>query len=248
MKSRKFLSVVIGLLAGIVLLAGCNQPISERQDDLPESPQSAPANPATEPANPANAPNGKLAVGDTYHFGQYDWRVLDVQDDRALLLSEDIIEQKAYNEEWEDVTWENSTLRIYLNGDFFYQQFDAEEQKSILEVSNANEDNPRFETSGGNQTKDRVFLLSIGEVIKYFGDSGEFGELKDGKKSYISDQYDSKRVAKFNGSGSWWWLRSPGGNQDSAAGVIGDGYVGLSGGSVGTEGGVRPALWLNLES
>jgi len=49
---------------------------------------------------------GLLGVGDIYHFGPYDWRVLGVQEDKALLITEGIIEERAYNEEDHSVTWE----------------------------------------------------------------------------------------------------------------------------------------------
>jgi len=49
----------------------------------------------------------------------------------------------------------------------------------------------------------------------------------------------------FGGIGctAWWWLRSPGNNQNNAANVNNDGNVNLNGNNVNNEtGGVRPAL------
>ena len=78
-------------------------------------------------------------------------------------------------------------------------------------------------------TSDQVFLLTFDEVRKYF-------------------KSDSDRVAKFNGSTGWWWLRSPGYYPSDAAFVSTDGYVNDHGLLVyHADGGVRPALWLNLE-
>jgi hypothetical protein len=122
-------------------------------------------------------------------------------------------------------------------------------------------DNRWYGTDGGNSTKDKVFLLSIEEVIKYFGDSGDLAnrkgwywnwedsqdELRDGKGYYINDQHNSGRVAKSNNIGYWWWLRSPGYHQYDAAGVNDDGSIFLNGYHADyPSGGVRPALWLNL--
>ena len=57
------------------------------------------------------------------------------------------------------------------------------------------------------------------------------------------------RMAKFNGDRFWWWLRSPGCVQDAAAYVSGEGSIYLNGQYIYDRvGGVRPALWLNLES
>ena len=41
---------------------------------------------------------------------------------------------------------------------------------------------------------------------------------------------------------SWWWLRSPGNNQNNAAEVNSDGDINTNGNNVNNENGVRPAL------
>ena len=199
-------------------------------------------------ASPPSPPKPKLslAVGDTYHFGPYDWRVLKVEDDRALLITEDIVEKRAYNEGGVTI-WAECSLRKYLNNsEEFLKKFDPEDQHKILETENINPDNHWYGTTGGNRTIDKVFLLSIEEVVKYFGDSGQLKNKKPDSKYRINDQYNGRRVAQFNNNGYWWWLRSPGYYRNHAAGVHGDGYVNLYGSSIGIGGGVRPALWLHL--
>jgi hypothetical protein len=42
--------------------------------------------------------------------------------------------------------------------------------------------------------------------------------------------------------GSWWWLRSPGNNQNNAAEVNSDGSLNTNGNNVNNENGVRPDL------
>jgi len=39
----------------------------------------------------------ELKIGDVIPFGEYCWRVLDVQGDRALILAEDVVEKRTYN-------------------------------------------------------------------------------------------------------------------------------------------------------
>jgi len=187
-----------------------------------------------------------LTVGNVIQFGKYKWRVLDVRDGKALLLAESIIEKRAYHNERTAITWEHCDLRKYLNGDFL-NSFGAEKER-IAQVQNANPNNQWFEKiRGGNSTSDRVFLLSIEEVVKYFGDSGQLRK-RPKREFWISDEYNTARIARLaDGGGAWWWwLRSPGGHGYGAAGVDHDGYLDVSGGDVsGAEGGVRPALWLN---
>jgi hypothetical protein len=185
-----------------------------------------------------------------------------VRDDEALLLSEEMIEERLYNTDSKDVTWEMCTLREYLNGEFL-QTFDLEEQSLIVEKTISNKDNLWYETSGGEDTNDKIFLLSLEEVDEYFGNSGDYKSKR--RKSwnqevgayiedsdygvYISNKNDSDRVAKCsNGKFGWWWLRSPGTDGGRAASVYDDGSVYVRGNDVDSDGGVRLTLWLNLKS
>ena len=185
-------------------------------------------------------------------FGGLDWLVLDVdkQNKRALLLSENIIEKRSYNSAQSSVTWKKCTLQIYLNG-VFLDQFSPEDRARIAPVRNENPDNTwgvwsgkRLKTPGGEPTDDTLFLLSVKEVLEYF--PGLKPHKDDGDEWHC--EADERLVAKCSdGSGAWWWLRSPGLTQDFAAGVHTDGRVRLIGDTVYDDcGGVRPALWLNL--
>jgi len=187
-----------------------------------------------------------IKTGDIIHLGDYSWRVLDVQSGRALLLSEEVTELKQYNKKFIDVTWETSTLRQYLN-DEFYGRFSEEEKKRIAETRIQNNKNPWYNTKGGNTTNDKVFLLSLGEVIKYFGDSGELGN-RPADTRRIDDQFNSARIAKdVDGTDSWWWLRSSGFYGLNATYVNAGGWIYVDGNNVNLYGGVRPALWLNIQ-
>ena len=182
-----------------------------------------------------------ISIGDIILFGAHQWLVLALQDDRALIISENVLEQSTYHESFTSITWENCTLRQYLNGTF-YNTFSEANKARIAEVTNVNLDNQYYGTKGGNNTQDKIFLLSLEEVVQYFGDSGQLGN-----NNYISDQYNSNRIAFFNGSAVWWWLRSPGYNIGRVSEVYSDGHIHLDGAIVNyNSGGVRPALWLNL--
>ena len=197
--------------------------------------------PEPQPQNPTNPRSPLHPVGDTevteginqgkrrnLQFGDYKWRVLDVHGDKALIITEDIIEQRRYNEECAEVTWETCTLRKYLNGEF-YNKFDSGCKEKILPVTVTNQDNPEYCTKGCRNTNDNIFLLSIDEVNKYFNRA-------------------SDRMLSYAGMACWWWLRLPGDFSDLAAYVSVGGRVGVSGYYVNYgSGGVRPALWLNLK-
>jgi hypothetical protein len=182
-------------------------------------------------------------------FGKYKWRVLDVKDGKALLLSEYILEKRAYHHEYVGITWEQCDLRSYLNGEFL-QIFKEEEQVQMASVSNKNENNQWFNTAGGNDTKDKIFLLSLTETVKYFGDSGKLQNPSNEEKyqCYFRDQYNDARKTQTGILANWWWwLRSPGCNGLYAAYVDGFGDLQMYGHTAFlVEGGVRPALWLNL--
>ena len=182
-------------------------------------------------------------------FGSHKWRVLDIQGNYALIISENIISHRMYHNTNQAVTWETSDIREYLNSTFL-NTFNETDRARIRETIIINNDNPWLGTNGGENTKDKIFLLSIEEVVRYFGDSGQLENSPDGV-SWIWDEYSETRIAQdITGSASWWWLRSPGFSPFGAASVSGNGILSVHGSDVfwsgGAGGGVRPALWLIL--
>jgi len=212
------------------------------------------------------------SAGSGLKFAGIDWRVLTVENNRALIISKKVLENRPYHVKSEDITWEGCTLREYLNGAFF--NILAEKAKAaIAETSIASSNNPWYYTLS-NMTTDRIFLLSLEEVARYFGDSGALKQKKGHKISYFcvknnkyiqidkpdvsewcsfGDQYNSARIA-YNKAGraQRWWLRTPGDRSFHATYVFNNGYVDVGGVDVSAEHvgaqcyGVRPALWLEL--
>ena len=221
-------------------------------------------------------------VGDIVYLGTYEqdnnlengqepikWEMLDIQDGKALLISKYALDCQPYNEEWEDVTWETCTLRAWLNQEFLNTAFSPEEAATITETTLVNNDNPRWDTDGGNDTTDKIFLLSLDEIEQYYGiGSDEWDQVHEnfvcrltdyGREQFIgyyADYFDSREEAeedyqsaeaKYGQSTCWWWLRSPGGNSRSAA-IAGNGHVTIRGSTVDNFfGAVRPVLWINLD-
>ncbi|MCL1986434.1 MAG: DUF6273 domain-containing protein [Firmicutes bacterium] len=194
--------------------------------------------------------NEKLAeIGEIVEFGGYIWRVLDVQNGQALLLSEFVLESRAYHSENVAITWENCTLRHYLNGEF-YEKFSVADRAKILQMELKNSGNPLFGTKGGNITTDNIFLLSLEEIVRYLGDSDKWANISNWVDEHlIDDKFNENRIAKYvDGTPEWWWLRSPGYGSYDAVGIDEFGRVNLGGGFVSeVDSGVRPALWIKLE-
>ena len=188
-----------------------------------------------------------MQIGDKIIFGKYEWRVLDVQSNMSLIITEDIIETRPYNGIRKEITWADCELRKYLNGDF-YDKFNEIEKSRLIPIINGNPDNTWYGTTGGVDTQDNIFLLSVEEAVcKYFGDSSSLLLNRGNRKYWFGrkDENNNKRVAKLENNASWWWLRSPG-HVKRAAYIHGGGEVGLNGNGVQSRGGIRPALWLSL--
>ena len=196
----------------------------------------------------------------TIRFGGYDWIVLEERQDRLLLLAKEISELRPFDTDFDDEIWESCELRRYLNGEFL-QRFSAAAQERILSVTLPNRRNPWFDTPGGDDTEDQVFLLSIEEAVAYFGgtlgdkssaldiDGGRFVPVENGTGGFFSDDGDALRQADYRGAPVYWWLRSPGVHHSTAAVVCDNGGIGVLGfdlmtvldvGGVG----VRPAMWI----
>jgi len=167
-----------------------------------------------------------------------EWQILDVSGDEALLVSCYGIDSRQYNSRFMDVTWENCDLRKWLNHDFLKAAFTEEEQQRIKFADVPNDDNPRFGACGGNDTRDRVFCLSLAEAERYFKDDSE-------RECWPT------ALALYRGLESWhgscfWWLRSPGSSLTYASYVYTNGDLSHLGCSILDDLAVRPALRVNL--
>ena len=185
-----------------------------------------------------------------------EWLILARDEQKILIVSKYGLDAQPYNKDYTSVTWETCTLRKWLNGTFYNKAFSSAEQAAILTT---NVDNSKsqcysgWNTSGGNNTEEKVFLLSYAEANKYFGvthDTTSNTKSRVAPTAYAIAQgaytYYSNKTADGTDAGRWW-LRSPGFYQSSAAGVRTDGsldYYRVDDDSSS----VRPALWVNIES
>lgn len=158
---------------------------------------------------------GMAAAGDDILFGTYqneklEWTVLEKEGDTVVAISKNAIESRPYNKEVAQVTWETSTLRKWLNNDFYYYVFSDDEKERILDSTVTADYNPDFPTVPGNDTEDKVYILSIEEAKKYYS--------SDEARKY----HDS---GAENGESRIWWLRTPGKNTTCATYVDGSGHI-----------------------
>ena len=201
-----------------------------------------------------------IKVGDTYKFGSYEqdnktsngkeeieWIVLDKDGMSLLLISKYALDCQQYNTSYINA-WETCSLRKWLNGTFLSAAFSSEEQNSIISSTVTADKNPSYSTSPGNNTTDKVFLLSITEVNKYFS-SDEARKCAPTDYAIAQGAWTNDSYKTGGRATCWWWLRSPGYFSDLAAGVHVDGSVTDLGGNVlDCSVAVRPALWINLGS
>ena len=202
-----------------------------------------------------------VTIDKTVKLGRYEqghgiepieWIILTTrtveQENWLLLMSRYCLDIQPYNMERRWVTWEDCTLRTWLNTEFMNTAFTDREKNLIREVTITNDDNPILHTYGGNETRDKIFLLSEKETKgRYFTDKLYGGY---GARECEATEYAKARGAYLPGNGkSWWWLRSPGSYGDHAAFVHGDGSVDGIGWDVDeTNFGVRPVLWIDRYS
>ena len=198
-----------------------------------------------------------VTTWDCIYFGNYyqsnsstkepiKWRVLSVNGNDAFLLADQNLDAKPYNEKYTDVTWATCTLRTWLNDTFLNTAFTLAEQAAIRNTTVVNDDNPYCDTEGGENTTDKVYLLSIAEACNTtYGFDGEFewdSETREAKNTAYA-----KRASTTYELDSDWWLRSPGYDSTRATLVYSNG-CGVNHANITVYSAVRPTLHLNLSA
>lgn len=192
-----------------------------------------------------------MKVNDIITFGTYpqtsytdevsplEWKVLAVEGDKALIITDKVIDQVRFNEKYADVTWADSILRGWMNGEFFDKAFTDDEKAKILTTAVSTPDNETWQTKGGEDTEDKVFALSIQELEKIWPDLAD-------RKARPTDKALENGVYVYTETGySVWWLRSAGYVQYAGARVGAGGHVeDKIYDDVRPHRGARPAMWI----
>ena len=218
-----------------------------------------------------------LKVGDIVEFGKYEqdadrtngkepleWIVLSVEDDRALLFSRYVIDGQIYNKGADIFCWEDSKLREWLNGSFYRIAFDQVEQNTIQRNIVKTPGNPMNGEQGSNDTIDKIFVLTVQDMINPdYGFSTDYEEMDDNRIGYATPRasmelYNRDEAPKEKEAVSYW-LRSSGDIVEIPASVrhkshnvsrasCVNKWGNLDSGALEVyPGGVRPALYIKLK-
>ena len=165
-----------------------------------------------------------LEIGQTIKLNvngtPWDWLVVhqglpssiyDASCDGTWLLLKDIYEKRQWNSSNTNKL-ENSTIHSYLNGDF-QNLFDSNIKDAIKQVNipyRKNGGSGGTDQSGANGLSAKIFLLS-GYEVGWTTSDNQYFPVDGAKLDYFtaSSGGNSKRIANFNGSSDYWWLRSP---------------------------------------
>ena len=191
----------------------------------------------------------------TYHYFKYEpikWRVLKTDGKDAFLLADKALDDQLYHAEFTGITWEKSTIRKWLNEKFMNTAFSSNERDGIKMTNVINDRNINYGTKGGNNTNDKIFLLSEEDVYNskmtiVYGFTKDYSNFDEGRKC--------KSSVFAKAMGVWsdlencrWWLRSPGDSSRSAVYIKTTGGIYRIGTVVDGDLPVRPALHLDLSS
>lgn len=197
-------------------------------------------------------------IGDTIYFGDYEqdgdtdngkemieWIVLDEQEGSILVISRYAIEAQKYNATSDEVYWENSSLRSWLNGRFPDNAFSREDPSDVLQTTLTNFGYPEHDEDVGfdeliaeeYETRDRVFLLDQTELETYFAD-------EDSRICQATEYSIQNGVAANADNECNWWLRQPGNEQFNTTLIVRSSDGSLSDSMYEITNGVRPAMWI----
>ena len=216
-------------------------------------------------ALPAITPSPKVLTGEdgvrVVEIGSINgrpvqWIVLSEQPNgRKLVISRYVLYADTYNASLDKVTWKTCGLRKYLNGDFYNKTFSPIEKIHIKKTRIVNKDNPTKGTSGGEETRDKLFLLSLEEVHEYFPFESWDDERWIGSSRALDTKpletatmenylmWEGEAPGNIDNSSSWW-LRTPGSIDNRYACLVDAGGSIRQTQTVNEMYGVRPAMWI----
>ncbi len=194
-------------------------------------------------------------VGNAVYYGKYEqdgnvqngaepieWIVLDKDAQGLMLISRYCLDCKPYNETRTDVNWQSSSLRAWLNGEFYSTAFDETEQSNIIETEEELIIDPPMEE---RSVKDKVSILSTEKAQNYY----EYNAWR----VVAPTAFAVKQGVYTEDGNAWWWLREslPQMNEKNSMAeyVYFDGSIISQGFAVDYDRvAVRPVIWVSVNA
>ena len=188
--------------------------------------------------------NGTLRNFIVVHQGKPS-SIYDASCDGTWLLMEDIYETRQWHSSNVN-DYANSTIHSYLNSTFL-NLIDANIRAQIKQAKipyRPGSGTSQSVNSGANGLSAKIFLLSDREVGYTQSNVNQYIVNDGAKLSYFQDgNGTTEKIAKLNGSATYWWLRSPH-TRDSTYAWSVNSYGNANNGNCANTYGVRPALIL----
>lgn len=189
-------------------------------------------------------------VGALIEFGKYPtdvnkqfkpilWYVLAIRENKALIITDQCVDCRPFNNTLEIANWAECDLRQWLNSVFMDRAFAESEKGQILNTRVSYE-----HFVGGSKTTDvclnKLFVLSDKEADNLFAN------WEDRVSS--ATNFAVERGAIQSDAGSFWWLRNPARIADSVSYVDDRGFVHSHDGRLddATNISVRAACWIGM--
>ncbi len=200
-----------------------------------------------EPA-PVEKPDKNEYIGQIIELGRYyfddedqmqpiRWKIIRMTNDKALLISCDVLDGKPFNTDVSTNLWKYSSIRQWMNKDFYDAAFSEEEKSRILTTM--------VYTERCGKTEDHIFLLSREEAQTYFS-SNSARCCKPTNYAKINGVYPSINPNSLGNC--WWWLRTLCSNPRHACYIGYDGSLRNYAYVADDSAGVRPAMYVALDS
>lgn len=122
-------------------------------------------------------------------FGKHIWNVIKQDEYGYLLIAKDVVELREFSTSYEDIAWEKSSIRKYLNDEFLQSNFSEIERNLIATTTIYSSETASQYLEDRATTQDKIYLLSIDEVQNLYHN-------------------DLDRIATYKGKKTSWWLRS----------------------------------------
>lgn len=153
--------------------------------------------------------NGDGVANENDYKTEIEWKILEVNKDQALLISEKCLDVVPYHDSHKTIQWTECTINKWLNNDFLNEAFSIDQLNNII----VNSKSP--------YTGNRISLLSFEDIQKYlptdesriaFGTDFAYWKLANAESPYTAMSPEERYLFDISGAMSWWLLTEESGN------------------------------------